>query len=97
MARFTVRVELHNADGDDYEGLHKAMANEGFSRTITFGITTYNLPTAEYNLSANIDKRGALTRAKRAAAKTGLTYSVLVTESNGRISHGLSVTKAQRR
>ena len=35
MARFTTRVELHNAKLEtDYETLHKAMEKEGFTRII---------------------------------------------------------------
>ena len=35
MARYTVRVELHKADSDDYETLHECMEEEGFLRYIT--------------------------------------------------------------
>ncbi len=35
MARYTVRVELHKADEDDYEDLHDYMQEEGFRRYIT--------------------------------------------------------------
>jgi len=91
MPNFTTRVELHHADGDDYENLHTAMEGQGFSRTIKSGDgVTYHLPTAEY------DRRGAaltsdtvLASAKMAASSTGKRYSILVTESNGRKWTGL--------
>ena len=35
MANFTARVELHDANWDDYVALHKKMAAQGFSQTIT--------------------------------------------------------------
>ena len=35
MANFTVRVELHQATGADYDALHAAMEQVGFSRLIT--------------------------------------------------------------
>ena len=35
MANFTVRVELHKAEWTDYERLHAAMQQKGFSRQIT--------------------------------------------------------------
>ena len=35
MANFTVRIELHDAQWNDYEQLHAAMAQKGFSRQIT--------------------------------------------------------------
>ncbi len=34
MAKFTTRVELHNATGEDYNTLHDAMESVGFSRLI---------------------------------------------------------------
>lgn len=90
MARFTTRVELHNADEDDYEKLHAAMGKEGFSKTIVSsdGIT-YHLPTAEYDREGNLTRDQVLESAKRAANKTGCTHGVLVTESNGRTWKGL--------
>ncbi|MGA7313803.1 MAG: hypothetical protein WBX22_07495 [Silvibacterium sp.] len=30
MAQYTVRVELHKANSDDYENLHEYMEHEGF-------------------------------------------------------------------
>lgn len=35
MTSYTVRVELHGADDDDYANLHAAMEDEGFVRWIT--------------------------------------------------------------
>lgn len=90
MARFTTRVELHNADEDDYEQLHAAMEREGFSRTIVSGDgTTYHLPTAEYDRQGNLTRDEVLESAKRSANKTGCSYAVLVTQSNGRTWQGL--------
>ena len=71
MARFITRVELHDADYDDYETLHTAMEAEGFERTITSDDEiTYHLPTAEYYREADLTRQEVLTAAKRAAAKT---------------------------
>lgn len=90
MPRFTVRVELHAADWDDYETLHAAMEDAGFSRQIesTDG-KTYALPTAEYIGSGELTKEEVLSAARSAATKTRKTYSVLVTESVGRKWYGL--------
>jgi hypothetical protein len=90
MAKFTTRVELHDADYDDYETLHAAMKAEGFTRTISNGNQEYYLPTAEYNREAALDKSQVLASAKRAAANTHKKYAVLVTESNGRTWDGLA-------
>lgn len=90
MAAFTTRVELHRAYEDDYEVLHAAMEERGFSRYITSddGVT-YHLPTAEYNYSGNKTRGQVLALAKAAAAETNKKYAVLVTESKGRTWYGL--------
>jgi len=91
MAQFTVRVELHHADDDDYETLHSAMEDEGFSRFITSNDgTTYHLPTAEYNREGSLTRQQVLDSAKTAAAKTKKEYGILVTESEGRKWIGLA-------
>jgi hypothetical protein len=93
MSKFTVRVELHQAREDDYEVLHAAMENEGFSRFITATDgASYHLPTAEYNRESNITRKAVLESAKRAANCTGKTYEVLVTESDGRSWYKLQPT-----
>jgi hypothetical protein len=85
MAQYTVRVELHYADNDDYETLHSEMENAGFSRLITSndGIT-YHLPTAEYNRSGSLTPEQVLASAKSAAAQTRRKASILVTKSESR-------------
>jgi hypothetical protein len=90
MARFTIRVELHNADEEDYETLHAAMEQEGFSRFITSddGIT-YLLPTAEYDRDTTLNREQVIESAKRAARSTGRNFEVIVTEAIARIWHGL--------
>ena len=88
MSHFTTRVELHKAStSEDYTKLHAEMEKEGFWRTIKLEgeTTTYHLPTAEYNYSSN-DKttEQVLELAKKAATRTGKTFMVLVTKSDGR-------------
>lgn len=91
MPSFTIRVELHHADDDDYETLHSEMEDRGFRRTIVSDDnTTYHLPTAEYNYSGNVDLDAVLTKAKSAARATGKSAAVLVTQSGGRKWHGLA-------
>jgi hypothetical protein len=87
MAMFTTRVELHNArTSEDYEKLHSQMEKEGFWRTIQLqGETTvYQLPNAEYNYSGDVEASAVLELAKKAATRTGKTFSVLVTKADGR-------------
>jgi hypothetical protein len=90
LATFTTRVELHKAYEDDYEVLHAAMEQRGFSRQITSddGVT-YHLPTAEYNYSGSETRSRVLELAKEAASETNKKYAVLVTESKGRSWSGL--------
>ena len=54
MTRFTVRVELHEANEEDYERLHVEMENRGLGRTIRGGDgRDFQLPPAEYNDISN--------------------------------------------
>lgn len=90
MPKFTTRVELHGASEDDYETLHEAMEEAGFSRQITSSDgKTYYLPWAEYSREGGLSRDQVLATAKDAAAQTGRKYAVLVTESAGRTWHGL--------
>ena len=71
MAQFTVRVELHRANQDDYDALHSAMEEEGFSRQIKSDDgTRYHLPTAEYNRTSNKTRPEILDSAAAAASTT---------------------------
>lgn len=84
MTNYTVRVELHDAKGDDYEKLHKEMKVQGFSKRITIGGLTYELPTAEYSLrSDSTTKEAVLKKAETAANKVQPKPkpSILVTAS----------------
>jgi hypothetical protein len=88
--KYTTRVELHRASDDDYDTLHAAMADQGFSRQVEKSDgTSYHLPTAEYSYDGSASRAKVLERAKTAAATTGRTYCVLVTESNGRSWYNL--------
>jgi hypothetical protein len=91
MASFTTRVELHDADWNDYTKLHGEMKNQGFSQTIRSDDgKVYELPPAEYNFVGEITRAQALDRAKAAAAKVKKTFGVVVTESAGRSWLGLT-------
>ena len=91
MARFIVRVELHDASTwQDYELLHKKMEAEGFTRTITGSNgVTYHLPPAEYEMQGSYSKEEVLTKAERAASQTRKRHGIIVTEANGQIWRGL--------
>ena len=90
MAQFTVRVELHRANQDDYDALHSAMEEEGFSRQIKSSDgARYHLPTAEYNRRSTKNLNEILNSAASAARITGKKFGILVTESAGRRWQGL--------
>jgi hypothetical protein len=97
MAKFTVRVELHGASYSDYEVLHASMERRGFSRLVTSDDgKTYHLPTAEYDKRGEFSRQQVLDSAEAAAAETGKSFAVLVTESQGRTWIGLTeVTKSR--
>ena len=92
MAQFTVRVELHQAEWSDYERLHAAMEQKGFSRLIKADSgSTYHLPWAEYDGTANLTSMQVLEIARAAAGSTGKRNAVLVTEASSRAWAGLEV------
>lgn len=91
MAKFTTRVELHEADSSDYDELHEHMKAEGFRTTISGSDNTYVLPTAEYNYQGEVEIDDVLAWAKSAANKTGRKYSILVTEAVQRKWVGLKL------
>lgn len=95
MSLYTVRVELHSSQyNPDFETLHRAMIQEGFSKFITSdGGKTYHLPRGEYNITTNSDRSAVLNATKHAVQATRQTGEILVTESLGRSWDGLSEKK----
>jgi hypothetical protein len=93
MTNYTVRVELHDADEDDYATLHAEMEERGFVRWIAGkGDAKDRLPTAEYNLARSQLQRSEVLKLAQDAsnsAKPSPTPWILVTESAGRSWSGL--------
>lgn len=89
MAEFTVRVEVHGAEWEDYYALRVEMEAEGFAATVTGSGGAYDLPAGEYACAGELTRQQVLARARRAADRTGYGYAVLVTESAGRAWSGL--------
>lgn len=83
MAKYTVRVELHDAEGNDYDKLHEEMKKRGFSRILKINGVRYHLPTAEYSMVAISSRVRVLKRAEAAAnaVKPHPKPSILVTSS----------------
>jgi hypothetical protein len=72
MSQFTVRIELHDAKWEDYDVLHAAMEERGFSRLITADDgQTYHLPWAEYTGAGNLNSGQVRDIARSAADSTG--------------------------
>lgn len=90
MANYTVRIELREAEREDYTVLYEELEARGFTDTITSDSgVTYQLPDAEYNYEGEATRKEVLAMAKSAAKETGVEYSVLVTQSAGRTWHNL--------
>ena len=88
-----IRVELHEADSEDYDVLHEAMSDEGFLKEIQDDDTKiwYELPPAQYHFKSDsdLDRNTVLNKSKRAAKKTMKKYGITVTTSNGSVWTGL--------
>lgn len=81
MAKFLVRIELHNATYADYEKLHSEMEYLGFSRQITADNgQTYQLPTAEYVIGSTLDLDKVRAYAAAAAKSTGRKFGIIAAE-----------------
>jgi len=97
VSNYTVRVELHYADEEDYETLHDAMATVGFVRWIqNEDGKKYRLPMAEYNLvNTSLDREAVREKAVEASARAKPDPEpwVLVTQSTARCWHGLKLWK----
>jgi hypothetical protein len=90
MSSFTVRVELHNATGADYEILHTRMEQRGFKREIggtdsSGSPGVWALPTAEYDYQSTTESAFQVRDNAKAIAETVKIGSwVLVTEVQNR-------------
>jgi hypothetical protein len=87
MPQFIIRIELHDAKGEDYGKLNSAMGHHGFLRTLigTDGIV-YLLPTAEY-IRYGLDLTADKVRGDAVAGTSTVSrkFSVVVAETNGPI------------
>lgn len=93
MPDFTVRVEIKDADGEDYQKLHERMEAKGYSREITGDSgQVYKLPDAEYQATKNLTTHDVREEVRAIAGSVKTDIRVLVTKSNGR-SWYLSVKK----
>jgi hypothetical protein len=97
VAWFMTRVELHDANYQDYTALHAHMAGEGYTTTIRGSDgRTYQLPPAEYHLDGAYTRAQALEKAKRAAQRTSKAFAVVVSETVAATWVGLPVVQPAR-
>ena len=90
MSYYITRVELHYATYEDYERLHAAMRQAGFSRFVVGDNgQTYHLPTAEYYVEGNYEASTVRDAAVRAATTTGKNFAVIVTRGSSLSWQGL--------
>jgi hypothetical protein len=91
MSYYVTRVELHYATYEDYEKLHGAMQQAGFSRLIVGDDgQTYHLPTAEYVMVGDYDVAAVRRAAAQAAATTGKRFAIVVTKGGSLSWEGLA-------
>lgn len=84
---YTIRVELHDANWQDYARLHSNMEAAGYRRFVVADDgTKYQLPTAEYDLTTTLnieqvrDAAGQIARQSHPSSP----HWVLVTQSTAR-------------
>ena len=84
MAKFIVRVELIQPDGDSYGILHRAMERKGFTRTIPANSgKLFDLPEGEYRMATTKTDTEVFALANEAASETKKNSYILVTPTDG--------------
>jgi hypothetical protein len=82
MPQFIIRVELYEANGEDYLRLHAAMDGRGFKSTIVLeDDSVCMLPTAEYLLlSSSLTTQQVLSEAQSAARTVSSSFGVIAVQ-----------------
>lgn len=94
MAQFTIRVELHGAEWDDYVQLASALAQRNITDVIANGEgVEYKMPPAEYQCQGDLTAAEVRDICVEAAKTTGKAHAILVTKSAGRAWVGLERTE----
>jgi len=85
MPRYFARVELHDADSDDYDLLRKAMKEEGFSHCIKLKSgETKKLPTGYFVATLTEESVSEVAKGVKVRADdTGCRNEIVVSESVG--------------
>jgi hypothetical protein len=82
MPQFIIRVELYEANAEDYLRLHAAMEGRGFKSTIVLeDDSVCILPTAEYLLlSSSLTTQQVLNEAQSAARTVSSSFGVIAVQ-----------------
>lgn len=95
MAKFMVRVELHDSETPEkYELLDTAMEKKKFWREFLGKKATYQLPCGEYWYIADATTAEVRTRAASAAEKTGQAFGIMAVRVDGWSAMGLKKSAA---
>lgn len=97
MTTFNTRVELHDANWQDYVNLAQNLAAIGVYDVITGDNgTSYKMSPAEYTCDSNLTIDAVLNGISGQAAKTGRRYAVFVSEAVRSKWVGLQPVQARR-
>ena len=92
MARFTIRVELHNATRADYATLEANLAAKNITDVIVSGDgKRYVLPPAEYQCFGDLSAEQVRDIVAAATTSIGRRFAVLVTQGDSRAWQGLDL------
>lgn len=92
MAKFTIRVELHNATRIDYDDLAKRLARHSITDEILASDgKRYKLPPAEYNYVGNATLDQVYDTVKTVAESVGRKFAILANEVTSRNWVGLQL------
>jgi len=97
MSSFTIRVELHDANWQQYVDMAKDLETKGITDVVTADDgTSYKMCPAEYNYVGTGTINDVLNAVSASAAKTGKRHAVFVTEATRRMWSGMQVVQARR-
>ncbi len=90
MSKFIVRVEMHNATGQDYSSLHEAMRLAGYYGLIAGSDGHfYELPGGEYQTTSTASVTAVMEAAYNIAARIRPNPSVIASEYSAAAWKGL--------
>lgn len=86
MPKYTTRIDLRDADKEDYERLSTAMIQEGFSLNLrSEDDSIFVLPTGTFNRESPEAIKEVFRLAEKAANSTGKKNGIVVSEAINRM------------